>query len=240
MPYHPSYLSCQRTKGIVQHCRRRADALESEMQADFFFVKSSGETSTREIPNSIRCLALKECFSGSIGCVVMDGNVDSCRRVLIQTPGFHFLVQRAGPQVHEAVGHVERCVRSIKEGIAVTREELRENGLNYQISHESLKDLCRYVCHMHNQFSRAHGSSKSPKEIAVGRDLNTTHVSAFLSQVLVLKFPKPFLNVFRTLLVSLTVSICFQAGCHRAQTSLVRSSVRAHYSLFVLLRSQSK
>ena len=159
---------------------------------------------------------MKECFSGSIGCVVMDGNVDSCRRVLIHwlrefglsssstsivlttdseeavgafvsggTPGFHFLVQRAGPQVHEAVGHVERCVRSIKEGIAVTREELRENGLDYQISHESLKDLCRYVCHMHNQFSRAHGSSKSPKEIAVGRDLNTTHVSAFLSQVLV-------------------------------------------------------
>jgi len=156
------------------------------------------------------------------------------------TPGFNFLVQRVGPQVHEAVGHIERCVRSIREGMTVTREELRENGLDFQISHESLKDLCRYVCHMHNQFATAHGSSKSPKEVAVGRNLNATHVSAFLSQVLV-EIPEAVSQRYPHASRFIDGFYLFPSWMSQSSEVIVeRSSTMGHCNLFDSLRSQSK
>lgn len=98
--------------------------------------------------------------------------------------GFTFLTQRAGPQNHEAVGHVERCIRTIREGIAVTLDELRHHGMDFALNKDTLPDLLRYACMSNNMFSKEHGSNLSPREVVVGRNLKENHFAAFLSQVI--------------------------------------------------------
>lgn len=83
IPYLPHCLTCQRAPGVRQHRRRRAGVLETEVQADFCFIQADGQVKPSRTQGSVRCLASKECFSGSIACIVMTGNVESDRKVLI-------------------------------------------------------------------------------------------------------------------------------------------------------------
>ena len=215
IPYLPHCLTCQRARGVTQHRRRKAGILESEVQADFCFIQKDGQVLSSRTQSSIRCLALKECFSGNIACIVMSGDVESDRRILIHwmhefglssantsvvlttdaeeavssfvsqsSSEFNFLIRKAGPQNHEAVGHVERCIRTIREGIAITLDEFRHNGMDFLISIDTLPDLLKYVCMANNMFSKAHGSNLSPREVVVGRIVKENHFAAFLSEVI--------------------------------------------------------
>lgn len=75
-------------------------------------------------------------------------------------------------------------IRTIREGIAVTLDELRHHGMDFALNKDTLPDLLRYVCVSNNMFSKEHGSNLSPREVVVGRNLKENHFAAFLSQVI--------------------------------------------------------
>ena len=97
---------------------------------------------------------------------------------------FHFLVKKAGPQVHEAVGHAERCVRTLKEALQVLRSDMNRSNLDLKLGASSLQDVVTHVCMAQNRFGKAHGANQAPQEIATGRPLPETPFSLFLSLVL--------------------------------------------------------
>ena len=215
-PFEPTCLHCQKARGVHQHRRRTASGLQTEIQADYFFISAEGQVSTERAPGSIKCLALKECFSSCVGCVVIDGvDLVAARRCLVHwlqefglasskvavtlvtdseaavssfvtnvSNQYHFLVKRAGPQVHEAAGHAERCVRTLKESMQVLRSDMNQAGVDLRIRSDLLQDLFSYLCMAHNSFSKAHGAEKSPQEVAVGRVLPESAFTLYLSVVL--------------------------------------------------------
>ncbi|CAE7206791.1 unnamed protein product [Symbiodinium necroappetens] len=97
---------------------------------------------------------------------------------------FHFLVKKAGPQVHEAVGHAEPCVRTLKEALQVLRSDMNRSNLDLKLGASALQDVVTHVCMAQNRFGKAHGANQAPQEIATGRPLPETPFSLFLSLVL--------------------------------------------------------
>lgn len=214
-PFHPKCLHCQKAKGVTRHRRKGNADLKTELQADFMFINREGETVERAGQGTLKCLALKEVSSGSIGAILMEGNVAKERSKLIHwlhefglssehssillttdseaavsafvtgaSREFTFLVSKAGPQSHEAVGHGERAVRSIKESILTVKSDLVEHGVALRVTVDSLSDLLEYSCLSYNLFARVHGGERSPKELVCGRRLPEQHHSLFLSKVL--------------------------------------------------------
>ena len=215
-PFEPTCLHCQKARGVHQHRRKTESGLQTEIQADYFFIDAEGHLSTERAAGSIKCLALKECFSSCVGCVVIDGvDLVAARRCLIHwlhefglssskvavtlvtdseaavssfvtsvSDQYHFWVKKAAPQAHEAAGHAERCVRTLKESLQVLRSDMNSAGVDVKIRGSLLQELFTYLCMAHNSFSKAHGADKSPQEVAVGRTLPESSFTLYLSVVL--------------------------------------------------------
>ena len=66
-PFEPTCLHCQKARGVHQHRRKTESGLQTEIQADYFFIDAEGHLSTERAAGSIKCLALKECFSSCVG-----------------------------------------------------------------------------------------------------------------------------------------------------------------------------
>ena len=54
---------------------------------------------------------------------------------------FTFAVRRASPQQHRSVGAAERCVRRLKESLAVRRSDMNQHGVDILFTEESLSHV---------------------------------------------------------------------------------------------------
>ena len=70
---------CARGKSVFHHRRRRANMLETEVQADFAFLTTRGEVVSEDAPGTIKVLVLTELSSGCIGYVVVESDVSKVR-----------------------------------------------------------------------------------------------------------------------------------------------------------------
>ena len=87
---------------------------------------------------------------------------------------FSFSVRRASPQQHQSVGHAERGVRRMKEGLSLLRAEMNQANMDLHLSSQGLSDALTYVALSHNHFSKVqvHGSEFSPLEYINQRKLS--------------------------------------------------------------------
>ena len=79
VPFDPRCSLCARGKSVFHHRRRRANMLETEVQADFAFLTTRGEVVSEDAPGTIKVLVLTELSSGCIGYVVVENDVSKVR-----------------------------------------------------------------------------------------------------------------------------------------------------------------
>ena len=79
VPFDPRCTLCARGKSVFHHRRRRANMLETEVQADFAFLTTRGEVVSEDAPGTIKVLVLTELSSGCIGYVVVESDVSKVR-----------------------------------------------------------------------------------------------------------------------------------------------------------------
>ena len=97
---------------------------------------------------------------------------------------FSFSVRRASPQQHQSVGHAERGVRRMKEGLSLLRAEMNQANMDLHLSSQGLSDALTYVALSHNHFSKVHGSEFSPLEYINQRKLSKPQMALFGQTVL--------------------------------------------------------
>ena len=106
---------------------------------------------------------------------------------------FTFAVRRASPQQHRSVGAAERCVRRLKESMAVLRSDLNQHGVDVPFTEDSLSQVLTYLSLSHNHFGKAPASELSPLEYIAERRLSKPHTSIYGSVVLA-ELPQSVLN----------------------------------------------
>ena len=106
---------------------------------------------------------------------------------------FTFAVRRASPQQHRSVGAAERCVRRLKESMAVLRSDLNQHGVDIPFTEDSLSQVLTYLSLSHNHFGKAPASELSPLEYIAERRLSKPHTSIYGSVVLA-ELPQSVLN----------------------------------------------
>ena len=97
---------------------------------------------------------------------------------------FNFAVRRASPQQHRSVGAAERCVRRLKESMAVLRSDMNQHGVDIPFTEDSLHHVLTYLSLSHNHFGKAPASEFSPLECIAERRLSKPHTSLYGSVVL--------------------------------------------------------
>ena len=83
IPFNPNCLECAKGRSVFQHRRDKGDRKEVSIQADFAFLKTSGEIATDELPGSVKILVLTEMMSRCIGYVVVGEDVEATRRQIV-------------------------------------------------------------------------------------------------------------------------------------------------------------
>ena len=83
IPFNPNCLECAKGRSVFQHRRDKGDRKEVSIQADFAFLKTSGEIATDELPGSVKILVLTEMMSRCIGYVVVGEDVEAARRQIV-------------------------------------------------------------------------------------------------------------------------------------------------------------
>ena len=86
--------------------------------------------------------------------------------------GIRIVTQRAPPQGHEAVGGVERAVRTLKELFSTVRLDLRAQGFGLQRSPGAFEYGLIYCAATHNHHAAAFDGKKSPQELVLQRPLH--------------------------------------------------------------------
>lgn len=86
--------------------------------------------------------------------------------------GYSFIVRKAAPQAHEAVGVAERHVRTMREALQVLRADLQQQGVDIVFEPLSVESAFRYLCMAYNRFALVQGSKQTPYELSVGRDMS--------------------------------------------------------------------
>ena len=196
---------CVKAKGIKQHRRRsQDDRLQIALAADFLFigdfkVLALHERSTSSIgaivmtsdvsrDRNVFCKWLQEMGVSSVGGVSIQLTTDAEPAVASfitgASQGHQWMVEWSSPQNHDFIGAAERTVRTIKEGLALIQSELAEQNLSLSLTVHSLSDVLRHICHSQNLFSHAHGSDRTPKELATGSKLREPTFAPFLAKVL--------------------------------------------------------
>ena len=79
VPYDPRCTLCARGKSVFHHRRRRANMLETEVQADFAFLTTRGELVSEDVEGTIKVLVLTELASGCVGYVVVENEIPRVR-----------------------------------------------------------------------------------------------------------------------------------------------------------------
>ena len=67
IPFNPNCLECAKGRSVFQHRRDKGDRKEVSIQADFAFLKTTGEIAADELPGSVKILVLTEMTSRCIG-----------------------------------------------------------------------------------------------------------------------------------------------------------------------------
>ena len=83
IPFNPNCLECAKGRSVFQHRRDKGDRKEVSIQADFAFLKTSGEIATDELPGSVKILVSTEMMSRCIGYVVVGEDVEAARRQIV-------------------------------------------------------------------------------------------------------------------------------------------------------------
>ena len=83
IPFNPNCLECAKGRSVFQHRRDKGDRKEVSIQADFAFLKTSGEIATDELPGSVKIPVLTEMMSRCIGYVVVGEDVEVARRQIV-------------------------------------------------------------------------------------------------------------------------------------------------------------
>ena len=83
IPFNPNCLECAKGRSVFQHRRDKGDRKEVSIQADFAFLKTSGEIAADELPGSVKILVLTEMMSRCIGYVVVGEDVEATRRQIV-------------------------------------------------------------------------------------------------------------------------------------------------------------
>ena len=83
IPFNPNCLECAKGRSVFQHRRDKGDRKEVSIQADFAFLKTSGEIAADELPGSVKILVLTEMMSRCIGYVVVGEDVEAARRQIV-------------------------------------------------------------------------------------------------------------------------------------------------------------
>ena len=97
---------------------------------------------------------------------------------------YAFHVKKAAPQSHESAGHAERTVRAVKESFKTMLLDFQGMGYTLNFSREIVGRLLIYICMAHNNFRLVQGSSKTPREISVGKVVSKDQFALFGTKVL--------------------------------------------------------
>ena len=100
----------------------------------------------------------------------------------------NFLVRKAAPQQHRSVGGAERCVRRLKESLAVLRADLNKDGVDIVFGPESVKEVLTYLALVQNHFGKSPESDYTPLETIAGRRLSKP-VSALYGSTVLAELP---------------------------------------------------
>ena len=216
IPHHPQCVQCARGHSTFQRRRRTGKGLQTELQADFCFLKKEGETLLfSEKEGNVKVLVIVELGTNAIGYVVMNesknevyalinqwlqqfGFSSANTSILLHTDAekavgdlftkacsqFSFSIRRSHPQQHQSNGGAERCVRRLKENLAILRADLNKCGVDVKFSPEALQLAASYIALCHNHFCKTPGTDMSPLEIACGRRLSKPVTSLFATTVL--------------------------------------------------------
>ena len=93
-------------------------------------------------------------------------------------------MKKAAPQSHESAGHTERTVRAVKESCKTMLLDFQGMGYTLNFSREIVGRLLIYICMAHNNFRLVQGSSKTPREISVGKAVSKDQFALFGTKVL--------------------------------------------------------
>ena len=97
---------------------------------------------------------------------------------------YAFHVKKAAPQSHESAGHAERTVRAVKESFKTMLMDFQGMGYTLNFWREIVGRLLIYICMAHNNFRLVQGSSKTPREISVGKAVSKDQFALFGTKVL--------------------------------------------------------
>ena len=182
VPFDPRCTLCARGKSVFHHRRRRANMLETEVQADFAFLTTRGEVVSEDAPGTIKVLVLTELSSGCIGYVVVESDVSKVRAQICRwLEHFGLTSTTTGVILHT---DAERVVRRLKESLSVLRADLNSGGADVTFNESGLADALTYIGLTHNHFSKVQGSDMSPLEFTVNRPLSKPATALFGQTVL--------------------------------------------------------
>ena len=122
---------------------------------------------------------------GSVSVTLVTDSEQSVSTFVARSSGkYHFLVRKAGPQVHEQNGGVENAVRSLKQSFKTLQSDFETMRASVDFRPEVIQLILNYCCFSHNIHGLAFGSERSPREIAVSRRLPVGEFAMFGSKVL--------------------------------------------------------
>ena len=122
---------------------------------------------------------------GSVSVTLVTDSEQSVSTFVARSSGkYHFLVRKAGPQVHEQNGGVENAVRSLKQSFKTLQSDFETMRASIEFRPEVVQLILNYCCFSHNIHGLAFGSERSPREIAVSRRLPPGEFAMFGSKVL--------------------------------------------------------
>ena len=79
LPFDPRCPVCSNSKSFTQHRRRDSSNMETELQADFAYINSTGEVQSTVFEGGMKILVLTELYTGAIGYVLVQSDLVKTR-----------------------------------------------------------------------------------------------------------------------------------------------------------------
>lgn len=209
-PYNPDCVACQASKSTVHHRRKKSGTMSSELACDFFFLEvmpnikykflvmvdtQTGMKGAVPIESDVRSQhSWIQAWLGEFNLanpskypleIITDA--ETSVMALLKGAITHRALScvKAAPQGHQTVGAAEAAVRSLKDGFASIRQDLREHGFDVNVDQRiAVNAAVSYLCHCSNHFSNFLDTKQSPKMIALGRPNISRKTTLFGSTVL--------------------------------------------------------
>ena len=214
-PYHPDCLACQAAKSTNAHRRKAKTTLSAEIACDFMYIKVheqskesykylvmadlvTGMKGVVPVENDVRVshqwirswLGEFNLLTPAKEPIEVIADAEDAVAVLLKGAIDHRAVSfvKAPPQGHQTVGGAESCVRTLKDSLGALRQDLRENGCDLDMkSRKSVNAALAYLCQSASLFSGYLDTKKSPKSIALGREI--TRVSTLFGSTVLAELP---------------------------------------------------